>query len=180
MSDAIAPGNIRRRQINNGTVVSAHSVPHAIEITRARREIYHNGNVYVGYIYKPKTLSFRFKSWCRFTSRCNANEWSWSSFFIISFPIYVNNESTQERCFNAKDSPNDEDETSLINLILTCSLSLIERFLLSGFLKFVMVLQMSFHFSKLSCLFGQLFFILYHVENSTVLILNFVILLEQF
>uniref|UniRef100_A0AC34FSE3 TFIIS N-terminal domain-containing protein n=1 Tax=Panagrolaimus sp. ES5 TaxID=591445 RepID=A0AC34FSE3_9BILA len=43
MSDAITPANVRRRQINNGTVVHAYRVPHAIEVTHARREIYHNG-----------------------------------------------------------------------------------------------------------------------------------------
>uniref|UniRef100_A0A914Y1E0 TFIIS N-terminal domain-containing protein n=1 Tax=Panagrolaimus superbus TaxID=310955 RepID=A0A914Y1E0_9BILA len=43
MSDAITPANVRRRQINNGTVVHAYRVPHAIDVTKARREIYHNG-----------------------------------------------------------------------------------------------------------------------------------------
>ena len=44
MSDAITPANVRRRQINYlGTVVPSCKVPHAIEVTKARREIYHNG-----------------------------------------------------------------------------------------------------------------------------------------
>jgi hypothetical protein len=43
MSDAITPANVRRRQINNGTFVQAFQVPHAIDVTKARRGIYHNG-----------------------------------------------------------------------------------------------------------------------------------------
>ncbi|KAE9553464.1 hypothetical protein FO519_003336 [Halicephalobus sp. NKZ332] len=44
LSDAITPGYVRRRQINNGTVIAAGKVPNALEISKARKQIYFNGN----------------------------------------------------------------------------------------------------------------------------------------
>uniref|UniRef100_A0AC34QNT8 TFIIS N-terminal domain-containing protein n=1 Tax=Panagrolaimus sp. JU765 TaxID=591449 RepID=A0AC34QNT8_9BILA len=44
LSDAITPGYIRRRQINNGTVVSAGRIPNALEVSKARKQIYYNGS----------------------------------------------------------------------------------------------------------------------------------------
>jgi len=44
LSDAITPGFVRRRQINNGTVIAAGRVPSALEISKARKQIYYNGS----------------------------------------------------------------------------------------------------------------------------------------
>lgn len=43
MSDPVAPGYIRRRQENNGTFISAARIPNALEISKARKQIYFNG-----------------------------------------------------------------------------------------------------------------------------------------
>ena len=43
ISDVIAPGYVRRRQINNGTIVPSNKFPSAIEISKARKQIYYNG-----------------------------------------------------------------------------------------------------------------------------------------
>lgn len=40
----IAPRNVRKRQIQNGMMVSAELVPSVIELTRARRQIFQTGN----------------------------------------------------------------------------------------------------------------------------------------
>ncbi|CAJ0920732.1 unnamed protein product, partial [Mesorhabditis belari] len=44
MADATAPRHIKRRQMNNGSAFSAKPIPSALEVRKARREIFDTGN----------------------------------------------------------------------------------------------------------------------------------------